>query len=153
MEQATLTQNDSHGGGSRHSDARTAALVRDLLSGDAAARAEAVRLETGEPLESVVTRLGLVSEQVLAKAFAKASGLRLIASADFPRAAVEGATPSAAFLRDMRAVPVALADGRLTIALANPFDAFAAEALGFSFACPDTKSAFFTISPVSSLTP
>ncbi len=119
-------------------DVENAALsvIASLLQPDALTRAQAVQLETGEPLESVVTRLGLVSEQALAQGFAKASRLQLIGARDFPAARVEGAAPSAAFLREARALPVAIKDGRLMLALANPFDDFAAAALGFSFACP-----------------
>lgn len=111
-------------------------VVASLLQPDALSRAQAVQLETGEPLESVVTRLGLASEQALAHAFAKESRLPLISGSDFPAARIEGEIPSAAFLREMRALPVAMEGGRLRLALANPFDDFAATALGFSFACP-----------------
>jgi general secretion pathway protein E len=117
-------------------DRETISVVQGLLTPDALTRAEAVQLETGEPLESVVTRLGLASEQALAQAFAKASRLPLIAVSDFPTARVEGVAPSAAFLREIRALPLAVVDGRLRLALANPFDGFAATALGFTFACP-----------------
>jgi general secretion pathway protein E len=110
-------------------------VVAALLSTDALARAQTVQLETGEPIESVVTRLGLVSEQALAQGFASALRLPLISARDFPSSRIEGGTLSAAFLREMRALPVAIADGRLKLALANPFDDFAVTALGFSFAC------------------
>ena len=117
-------------------DRKTISVVRSLLTPDALIRAEAVQLETGEPLESVVTRLGLVSEQALALALSKAAHLPLVSARDFPAVRVEGASPSAAFLREMRALPLAVVDGRLRLALANPFDDFAATALGFSFAIP-----------------
>ncbi len=117
-------------------DRKTISVVRALLTPDALTRAEAVQLETGEPLESVVTRLGLVSEQALALALSKAAHLPLISARDFPVARLEGASPSAAFLREMRALPLTVVDGRLRLALANPFDDFAATALGFTFAIP-----------------
>ena len=117
-------------------DRKTISVVRSLLTPDALTRAEAVQLETGEPLESVVTRLGLVSEQALALALSKAAHLPLVSARDFPAVRVEGASPSAAFLREMRALPLAVVDGRLRLALANPFDDFAATALGFTFAIP-----------------
>jgi general secretion pathway protein E len=111
-------------------------VIASLLQPDALTRAQAVQVETGEPLESVVTRLGLASEQALAQGFAKASRFALIGARDFPAARVEGAVPSAAFLREMRALPVAIHNARLTLAMANPFDDFAVTALGFTFACP-----------------
>ena len=111
-------------------------VIASVLQPDALARAQAVQTETGEPIETVVTRLGLASEQALARGFAKASHLLLIGARDFPAKRIEGAAPSAAFLREMRALPVAMVDGRLTLALANPFDDFAVTALGYSFGCP-----------------
>ena len=115
---------------------RTWAVLRQLLSPDALARAEAVQAESDEPIESVATRLGLVSEQALAQGFARAAQLPLLTASDFPKARVGDTVPTAAFLRDIRALPVGLTEGRLRIALANPFDDFAATALGYSFACP-----------------
>jgi general secretion pathway protein E len=135
MTVATIIDNRSE-----TAESRGIAVVRALLSTDAAARADAVSAETGERIESVVTRLGLVSEQVVAEAFANAAGLPLIASSDLPAAAVGSFTPSATFLREMRALPILQANGRLTIALANPFDDFAVKALGYSFACPVNRA-------------
>ena len=114
----------------------TLAILRELLSAESLARAEAVKAESDEPLESVVTRLGLVSEQALAKKLSETAHLPLLNARDFPSAKVGDTHPSAAFLREIRALPVRLADGRLTLALANPFDDFAVTALGYSFACP-----------------
>jgi len=112
------------------------AVLQRLLSPDALARAVAVHAESDEPLESVATRLGLVSEQTLAQGFADATHLPLLSASDFPKDRVGDAVPTAAFLRDIRAIPVAMTQGRLSVALANPFDDFAATALGYSFACP-----------------
>ena len=117
-------------------------LVRKhgLLTSEAAARAVTVQAETGERFESVITRLGLVSEQALAGAFAKDSGLHLLAVSDLPAVALPDAQPSAAFLREQRALPLAMEEGRLVLALANPFDDFAAQALGFVFRAPVTRA-------------
>ena len=115
-----------------------AALIREhaLLSTDALARAELVREETGEALESVLTRLGMISEQALAEAFAAATGLSILAAADLPLAPVAAAVLSAAFLRDSRVLPIALTPGSITIGLANPLDRFTIAAIGFAVARP-----------------
>ena len=117
-------------------DTAVTLLLRDQLAADALKRAETVSQETGERIESVVTRLGLLSEQALAEGLAKATGLALYTSRDFPTVPVPGADPSAAFLREMRVVPVALDAGRLRLALANPTDDFAVKALAFMYGCP-----------------
>ncbi|MFZ4689184.1 MAG: GspE/PulE family protein [Polymorphobacter sp.] len=115
-----------------------AALIRQhgLLSADALARAELVQEETGEALESVLTRLGMISEQALAEAFAAATGLPILAAADLPSAPVAASELSAVFLRDSRVLPIALTPDAITIGLANPFDQFAIAAIGFATARP-----------------
>ena len=114
----------------------TLSVLRALLSAESLARAEAVKAESDEPLESVATRLGLVSEQALAKGLSQAAHLPLLNVRDFPAVKVGDSHPSVAFLREMRALPVKYGDGRLTVAVANPFDDFAATALSYSFGCP-----------------
>lgn len=116
-------------------DKSALSVIASLLQPEALVRAQAVQLESGEPLESIATRLGLASEQAIAQGFAKAARLPIITAIGFPAKRVDGAIPSAAFLREMRALPVAIRDGRLILAVANPFDEFAATALSYTFAC------------------
>jgi general secretion pathway protein E len=115
-----------------------AILVRQrrLLSGDALARAELVQQETGERLESVLTRLGLISEQALAEALAVTTGAPILAASDLPATAVAAGQLSAAFLRDVQALPVSITDSTVVIAFANPLDNFARAALAFALARP-----------------
>jgi len=114
------------------------ALLRDrrMLSPEALARAELVHNETDEPIESVVTRLGLISEQALASGIASALSLPLVAPEDFPANAVEGRALSGPFLHDRHVVPIASDAQTVNVALANPFDTFAIEAMGFAFGRP-----------------
>ena len=104
-----------------------------LLSNEALARAKTVAAESGERLDAVITRLGLLSERALAESLAQASGLALVTAADFPTAALAGTALSAAFLRDLRAMPIALRPDAVTIAVANPFDLFADRAFAHLF--------------------
>jgi len=114
------------------------ALLRDrrMLSPEALARAELVHNETDEPIESVITRLGLISEQALASGIAGALSLALIAPADFPAQAVEGRALSGPFLHDRHVLPIAADAQTVQVALANPFDTFAIEAMRFAFGRP-----------------
>ena len=114
------------------------ALLRDrrMLSSEALARAELVHNETDEPIESVVTRLGLISEQALASGIASALSLPLVAPEDFPANAVEGRALSGPFLHDRHVVPIASDAQTVNVALANPFDTFAIEAMRFAFGRP-----------------
>jgi len=59
-------------------------VERGLAPAETLVRASLVQAETGEPLDTVLTRLGMVSEQALARAIAEAAGLRIAAASDFP---------------------------------------------------------------------
>lgn len=114
------------------------AMLRDggLLTEDALQRALLIGRETGERLDAVVTRLGLVSEDRLISEMARASGLEILAPEAFPAAAVDGPDVSLAFLRDMRAVPVKATAQRVQVAVCTPFDPFILEAFGFVYQRP-----------------
>jgi general secretion pathway protein E len=114
-------------------------LDRGLASAETLARARAVQAETGERLDTVLTRLGLVSEQALAAALAETLNLPLAGAADFPAAPVtagDGAGPSVRFLRDARAVPLRLTDQALEVAVVDPLDDYPVAALGLAFGRP-----------------
>jgi general secretion pathway protein E len=84
-------------------------VVRDaLVPPDALARARLARDETGEPLDAVITRLGLVSEQALAAACARALNVPLVDAAAMPEQPLAPDAISARFLRAQRLIPVAL---------------------------------------------
>lgn len=132
---------EANGWGLPPADEFLRVLTRDIgLTAEALNRARLVERESGEPLDSVITRLGLASEEVLATAMAKASGLPLLDRAGLPDRLLEGPPLSAAFLHDVRAIPVASSDEdgarRVRVAVSNPFVPFAAEAMAFAFDCP-----------------
>ncbi len=113
-------------------DIASLARQHGLLGAEALGRAELVAQETGERLEAVLTRLGLISEQALAAALAAATGLPILEAADLPATAIAADQLSPAFLRDVQALPVAIEPGHAVVALANPLDSFAVTALGFA---------------------
>lgn len=108
-------------------------LERGLVAADTLNRARTVQTETGERLDAVLTRLGLVSEASLAQAVAGATGLKLVTSEDFPREPVEPDAISPRFLRDVRAVPLRLGSTEVEVAFVDPLDAYAPHALEFAF--------------------
>ncbi|MGI4878512.1 MAG: GspE/PulE family protein [Janthinobacterium lividum] len=107
-------------------------LDRALLSTEALTRARLVQVETGERLEAVLTRLGLVSEAALAAALSAATGLPVVDQAALASPSVVPLAVSAAFLRDVLALPLAADEQSVTVAFGNPLDRFAAHALGFA---------------------
>jgi general secretion pathway protein E len=102
---------------------------RGRLSPDALDRARRLAAESGDPVEPILTKLGLVSEREMAEAFAEALGLDV--------ATLDGAEPdatllasvSAIFLRTSKILPLARAGGVLRLAMAYPPDSYAADAM------------------------
>ena len=113
-------------------------LERGLVGGETLARAQLVQAESGEPLDAVLTRLGLVSEQALASVIAEAGGLRIANGADFPTEPINAARLSPRFLREARALPIGLANGSMEVAFVDPFDPFTRAALAFALGGPIT---------------
>ena len=101
-----------------HCDARTVA------------RARRVAAENGQRLDTVLIGLGLVSERGLAAGYAALLGLPLATPERYP--AAEPLLPDRLplrFLRDNRVLPLAVVDGVMSVAAADPLDAFAPAAI------------------------
>ncbi|HEY2050861.1 MAG TPA: ATPase, T2SS/T4P/T4SS family [Caulobacteraceae bacterium] len=92
-----------------------------LVPAEALARACSIRAETGERLGTVLARLGLVSDDLLAERLARATGLPIAAPEDYPASPV-GERVSPRFLREHRAIPLAQGADGVVVALADPFD-------------------------------
>jgi general secretion pathway protein E len=107
-------------------------LERRLAPAETLARAQLVQSETGEPLDTVLTRLGLVSERALAAAIADAAGLRIASQADFPAEPVAPDRLSPRFLRDVRAVPLKETASGVEVAFVDPLSAYPMEAVAFA---------------------
>jgi general secretion pathway protein E len=93
-------------------------------------RGRRVAEESGRRLDIVLTQLGLISERTLAEATAKLLGLKLAAPADYPTAALLPDRLRLKFLRRSRAIPIALDERTIIVAMADPLDGFAVSAIG-----------------------
>ncbi len=111
-------------------------IERGLAPAETLARAALVQAETGEPLDTVLTRLGLVSEQALAKAIAEAAGLRIATAADFPAEPLAADRLSPRFLRDIRALPLRETEVAVEVAFVDPLRAFDRHAIAFALDRP-----------------
>ncbi len=109
---------------------------RRALTSEALDRAMLVQRGSGERLDAVLTRLGLISEQKLAEIIADASGLSGVTQNDYPVDRVAGTDVSHSFLREMRCVPIAADDRCVRVAVVDAFDPFVAEAMAFMFGKP-----------------
>lgn len=121
-------------------DSRIDALQRSgHLSEADAAHASALIEETGEPLDQVLTKLGLLSELDIAARFAEAAGLKLAGSADdLPAPEDDGfdGRLNPAFMRAARILPVGETDGVVDAALVDPADKSVVEAISFALDRP-----------------
>ncbi|MEJ0046157.1 MAG: ATPase, T2SS/T4P/T4SS family [Rhodospirillales bacterium] len=111
-----------------------ALVISGKLSSEALSRARRISTDAAEPIEPILTRLGLVSERDLADAFAK--------SLDLPAADLAASTDpallprfSASFLRQFQVLPLAHCAEGLAVAMANPLDEYAANALALAADC------------------
>lgn len=95
-------------------------------------RAVLAQAETGGLLSTILVNLGLVSEIDVAQARAKLLGLPFVTADDLPALApeVEGLPPD--FLRNHHVYPLRLEETSLTVAMAEPDDAFVIKALGLA---------------------
>jgi general secretion pathway protein E len=99
------------------------------LSADALDRARRIASGSGEAIEPILTKLGLVSERDMAEAFSACLGIDI---ATLDQAAPDSAllaSLSPLFLRQFQVLPLGEADGVLQIAMANPLDGYAADAI------------------------
>jgi general secretion pathway protein E len=92
-------------------------------------RVTRLHASSGEPLGQLLIKLGLISEHDLAAAIAKISGLPLVGERDFPDAPILEDQLSRRFLRDAAILPLAHDGETLLLAMANPQDAFAINAV------------------------
>ena len=106
-------------------------LARAAIAPEAIARARLVQQETRERFDAILTRLGLISERVLAEALAESAGAALALPVDFPEHPLPIAGLAPRFLRDIRAVPLFVTPRGVTAAFADPFDPFARRGLAY----------------------
>lgn len=95
-------------------------------------RATRLSLESGEKFERVLAQLGLVGERDIAEALATVLGLPMATAEDYPQAPVMEERLSPRFLKDAAVLPLAEHETAVLIALADPLNDYAAEAVAFA---------------------
>ena len=104
-------------------------IRRGLLDQDGAERALRVFDRGRDSLTKILLELGLVPERELIKAFEQALGLQAALADDYPSEPVLADAVSERFLKDSRAVLLAADEHTVTVALADPLDAYVLDAL------------------------
>ena len=118
-------------------DAVETALIARLgrtgrLDASAAERAIRVKSESGQRLEIVLTKLGLVSERDIVEALATELGVPAADAAMFPDRPVLDDVVSAKFLRETCILPLNISPAGLALAMADPLDSYAIRAVELS---------------------
>ena len=108
---------------------------RGLIAAETLARARVVQAETGERFDSVLTRLGLVSEHALAQLIAEATGLPIAGAGEYPALPLATEAVSERFLRDSKAVLLQETESGFDVALVDPLDPYPARALKLALGC------------------
>lgn len=111
-------------------------LARGSVSRQALAQTRRIQATSDERLGTLLVRLGIVAEGELAETLADMSALPLIRSNEFPALALYENELSANFLREALLVPIADGDQALVVAMADPGDEFARQALEMLCAKP-----------------
>jgi general secretion pathway protein E len=104
-------------------------LERGLIDDKTLERARRVSSETGQRLDAVLTQLGLVSERGLAESLSAFLGLPLVTVDRYPEAPLLVDRLKPRFLRKAHALPIAIDDGRVILAMADPLDQFTRSAV------------------------
>ncbi|MDJ0944588.1 MAG: type II secretion system ATPase GspE [Kiloniellales bacterium] len=104
-------------------------VAQGKLEQSALQRAERARAESGERLDRVLTRLGLVGERDMAEAMAAELELPIVGAEDYPEAPVLDGLLSVRFLKNSRVLPLSEDEAGIALAMADPLDRFAIEAV------------------------
>jgi len=111
-------------------------MARGFADAKTLERARRVAVESGQRLDAVLVQLGLISERTLADAFAQLLQLPTAGPTRFPVEPVLPERLRAKFLRKVRALPVAIEDDRLVLAMADPLDDFTARSAAVATGLP-----------------
>ncbi|CDH43934.1 MAG: type II secretion system ATPase GspE [Candidatus Competibacteraceae bacterium] len=92
-------------------------------------RARRVREGSGEALDALLVKLGLVSERDMAEALVAQLNLPLVRPGDYPEVPATNGSVSPRFFKESRAIPLFEDEQGLTVAMANPTDDYVLSAL------------------------
>src|SRR6267143_683616 len=99
-------------------------------------RARRVDAETAGRPDPVLTPRGLVSARGIGEALAQLIRAPLVGPGDYPDAPLFADRLKVKFLRQVRAMPIAAAEDRATLAMADPLDVFARDAVAAALGYP-----------------
>lgn len=113
-------------------DIESILVTRGLLNDAALERLRPLEAESGERIDHIAVKLGMVSDKDLAGAYAGAVGSPLVTLEDFPAEAILTERISAAFAKRAKVIPLAEDQAVVTVAMADPLDEATVRAISFA---------------------
>ncbi|MEN9503637.1 MAG: type secretion system ATPase GspE [Pseudomonadota bacterium] len=95
-------------------------------------RALRAQAEIRQPLGSVLVRLGMLTEQEVAFVLSRHLGVRLALSTDYPINPLDNHGLPVNYMRTAEVVPLKMDEQQMVVAMSNPQDSFARQALTLS---------------------
>lgn len=108
-----------------------ALVAAGLMSAESVERVQSVVSQSGLSPASVITRLGLVTEQEMASTFAGLLGLEIVRQLAFPRVFPSIAGLNAAYLKNKLVLPLAMDENAVELAMVDPADDEVVNGIGF----------------------
>ncbi len=105
---------------------------KGLLSASALDRVRRLESETGDRVDRIATRLGLITDRDLAQAYADLLETPVVTPSEYPLDPVASDRIAKAFLRRARAVPLVETDSSVVLAMADPLDDATVRAIEFT---------------------
>ncbi len=99
-------------------------------------RVERLQIETGDRAETIVRRLGLVTDLRLAEAYAQVLKQPLVQDTELREATFVADMACRDFFYRYKLMPLTMTDQALEVAMTDPLDPDVMEALTFRFECP-----------------
>jgi general secretion pathway protein E len=107
-----------------------------LLVGASLDRAQRLAAQSADRVDRVAVKLGLLAERDLATLYADLLAAPMVSAEELAQAADRPLTLPGRFLRHARVLPLAERAGRIEVAMADPLDDRAADAMEFVFEHP-----------------
>lgn len=98
-------------------------------------RVERLQIETGDRAETIVRRLGLVTDRELAEAHARLLEQPVVQGAELQEATFVADPDCRDFFHRYKVMPLAMSEDALLVAMVDPLDPEVVEALTFRFEC------------------
>jgi general secretion pathway protein E len=102
------------------------------IGADAISRAIQISQNSGDRFETVLTRLGIITEKERAEALADYLGFPIATLSDYPTAAILENHFAAKFLKDAQFLPLKEEDTAVVVAMVHPLDSYTIKAIQFA---------------------